>query len=348
MLTASWGQIPASLYSWVYLHQGGRYDGETGLYDFRNRFYDPEKGRWLNLDPIGFDAGDSNLYRYVGNNPSNEVDPPGTGDASEIKQGTLKYYEYVGWIDWNHANSVSAEKLIKEIKKALDQGPSRLDRVIASDFNGGGGPRVAVPKELVKSGYVKIDFQTPASDWVRKLAYPTVTYLIKADIKDHELVPVALAIYMDYHSIFETWQEATRSLHGHLSGHSQEDLFSNLIGFYRAVDPELKKMNAEQIAGKYFGDAATEAEALALMRELGGDLGLRANKSYSWTRPVLHNEKIPRFKDSKARLPVFIEPLGIKPAPQKEGLWWRAEPSPNEWLNKLRRRAEIETARMEK
>jgi RHS repeat-associated protein len=61
----------------VYLHQGGRYDSETGLYDFRNRFYDPDKGRWLNLDPIGFDAGDSNLYRYVENNPANLTDAMG-------------------------------------------------------------------------------------------------------------------------------------------------------------------------------------------------------------------------------------------------------------------------------
>jgi RHS repeat-associated protein len=61
----------------VYLHQGGHYDSETGLYDFRNRFYDPDKGRWLNLDPIGFDAGDSNLYRYVYDTPVNAVDPTG-------------------------------------------------------------------------------------------------------------------------------------------------------------------------------------------------------------------------------------------------------------------------------
>ena len=77
VLTASWGQIPASLYSWVYLHQGGRYDSETGLYDFRNRFYDPDKGRWLNLDPIGFSAGDSNLYRYEGDGPTTATDPSG-------------------------------------------------------------------------------------------------------------------------------------------------------------------------------------------------------------------------------------------------------------------------------
>ncbi len=39
--------------------------------------YDPGIGRWLSEDPIGFEAGDSNLYRYVANNPTNHTDPSG-------------------------------------------------------------------------------------------------------------------------------------------------------------------------------------------------------------------------------------------------------------------------------
>ncbi len=39
--------------------------------------YDPGIGRWISEDPIGFKAGDSNLYRYVGNNPTNNTDPSG-------------------------------------------------------------------------------------------------------------------------------------------------------------------------------------------------------------------------------------------------------------------------------
>jgi hypothetical protein len=39
--------------------------------------YDPTTGRWLCEDPIGFSAEDMNLYRYVGNNPTNETDPDG-------------------------------------------------------------------------------------------------------------------------------------------------------------------------------------------------------------------------------------------------------------------------------
>jgi hypothetical protein len=39
--------------------------------------YDPKIGRWLSQDPLAFEAGDSNLYRYVQNDPTNATDPLG-------------------------------------------------------------------------------------------------------------------------------------------------------------------------------------------------------------------------------------------------------------------------------
>jgi uncharacterized protein RhaS with RHS repeats len=39
--------------------------------------YDPTIGRWISQDPLGFEAGDANLYRYVGNSPTNATDPSG-------------------------------------------------------------------------------------------------------------------------------------------------------------------------------------------------------------------------------------------------------------------------------
>ena len=39
--------------------------------------YDSTIGRWTSEDPIAFKGGDANLFRYVGNNPTNLIDPTG-------------------------------------------------------------------------------------------------------------------------------------------------------------------------------------------------------------------------------------------------------------------------------
>lgn len=39
--------------------------------------YDTTTGKWLTEDPIAFLGGDANLYRYVGNGPTNATDPTG-------------------------------------------------------------------------------------------------------------------------------------------------------------------------------------------------------------------------------------------------------------------------------
>jgi RHS repeat-associated protein len=61
----------------MYGYTGREFDKETGLQYNRARYYDPKLGRWISQDPIGFAAGDTNLYRYVGNSPTNATDPSG-------------------------------------------------------------------------------------------------------------------------------------------------------------------------------------------------------------------------------------------------------------------------------
>ena len=60
-----------------YTYTGGELDSETGLYYYRARAYDPIIARFFQVDPLGFDSGDVNLYTYVKNNPSNFIDPFG-------------------------------------------------------------------------------------------------------------------------------------------------------------------------------------------------------------------------------------------------------------------------------
>jgi RHS repeat-associated protein len=69
----------------LFVGQLGYYlDPDTGDYYVRARNYSPDFARWLSQDPMGFDAGDSNLFRYVGNSvgnsPVNGVDPSGRAD----------------------------------------------------------------------------------------------------------------------------------------------------------------------------------------------------------------------------------------------------------------------------
>jgi RHS repeat-associated protein len=60
-----------------YSFTGREFDTETGLYYFRARYTDPRTGRFLSEDPNGLGGGDHNLYRYVGNSPTNATDPTG-------------------------------------------------------------------------------------------------------------------------------------------------------------------------------------------------------------------------------------------------------------------------------
>ena len=56
---------------------GRELDNVSGMMDYRSRWYDPGLGRFLTVDSIGFAGGDTNLYRYVHNNPLGAIDPTG-------------------------------------------------------------------------------------------------------------------------------------------------------------------------------------------------------------------------------------------------------------------------------
>ena len=60
-----------------YQFTGREFDEETGLYYYRARYYNAEIGRFISEDPIGFNGGDGNLYRYVFNRPVSLSDPTG-------------------------------------------------------------------------------------------------------------------------------------------------------------------------------------------------------------------------------------------------------------------------------
>ena len=74
-----------------YLYTGREWDEEIGLQYNRARYYNPELGRFINEDPIGFEAKDSNLYRYVENSPIATVDPLGLHGLILVQSRSISY-----------------------------------------------------------------------------------------------------------------------------------------------------------------------------------------------------------------------------------------------------------------
>ena len=68
-----------------YTYTGREFDAESGLYYYRARYYDADSGRFIQEDPIGFTAGDLNIFRYVDNNTVNFIDPSGMNTSDILE-----------------------------------------------------------------------------------------------------------------------------------------------------------------------------------------------------------------------------------------------------------------------
>ncbi len=78
---------------------GMQYDEATGLYYDHARYYDPNTGRFVSQDPKGFAAGDTNLYRYVGNSPTIRIDPSGL-------KWVWPWDPRANWSDWRIGQAI--------------------------------------------------------------------------------------------------------------------------------------------------------------------------------------------------------------------------------------------------
>lgn len=104
----------------LFTYTGREWDSESGLYYYRARSYDPNIGRFLQVDPA---AGalinpitHINKYAYVGNNPINRIDPSGCFSISKaiglgVALGLIDPFNVLKWAD-EHSNQVLGAALI--------------------------------------------------------------------------------------------------------------------------------------------------------------------------------------------------------------------------------------------
>lgn len=119
---------------------GQYYDGETGLHYNFHRFYDPEVGRYLRIDPVGFKGGDINLYRYCFNDPVLFADPTGEilpfiwGIAKVVGVGIAAHTLYHWNKNLQYNNEINEFTIFLEEVQDLAWKNKREDLAIAIDI----------------------------------------------------------------------------------------------------------------------------------------------------------------------------------------------------------------------
>jgi len=130
----AYGQIISesnSAVDFLYGFTGRERDTESDLQYNRARYYDATIGRWMSQDPVGFDAGDTNLYRYVENQPAILRDP--TGLTDEVSSELQAIQEETRRIDAQiNQNNVQISRLTRpeelQEKKGLQRQNDQLRR----------------------------------------------------------------------------------------------------------------------------------------------------------------------------------------------------------------------------
>ena len=127
---------------------GGLHDQDTNLVHFGARDYDPEVGRWITKDPIGFGGGDTNLYGYVAGDPVNFVDPSGLSEQDVTKISNIFNQTIIkmtdtgqrtnpGW--WNNisssANKWTGGRLGHPYQGCIDQASTMQDALSGNKYD---------------------------------------------------------------------------------------------------------------------------------------------------------------------------------------------------------------------
>ncbi len=125
---------------------GQYFDRESGLHYNLSRYYDPELGRYLSLDPLFFEGGSDNFYVYCNGDPINHIDPRGEFIFVPILIGAVLGAAIAGGIEaWRQHRTGEGMDGFKIAKAAL------LGAVIGA-VGGGAGAAVEAAMAVGTAG----------------------------------------------------------------------------------------------------------------------------------------------------------------------------------------------------
>ncbi len=166
----AFGRVEGLASDWNRTFTGQVYDNETGLMLYRNRFYSPELGRFLQRDPIGYEGQNLNIYCYVFNQTHSYTDslglfriivtvlPPPTETTVSI------YNDQAGKANGTIAGSDSFGGVAKRKSKKPNVIPMRgkgLDGIVGDD---GWGDKFG-DKKCIKTLNI-IDHGSNGTQWI--------------------------------------------------------------------------------------------------------------------------------------------------------------------------------------
>jgi RHS repeat-associated protein len=128
-----------------FLFTGREWLKDIGVYDFRNRHYLPELGRFIQPDPKEYEAGDYNLYRYCHNDPVNKTDPAGLkawdtwGRLMYMQSsfsGSFTQFQQARGVPFSQFESVARGR-VSEIATKVARGTTEYASTVGIDDNNG-------------------------------------------------------------------------------------------------------------------------------------------------------------------------------------------------------------------